>query len=216
MESSSLRITEVFHSIQGESLSAGKPTVFVRLTGCPLRCNYCDTAYAFEGGERYTLEELTERVLDYRCGDVCITGGEPLAQPNVLPYMKALADAGLNLSIETSGALSIDAIDTRVRVVLDLKTPASGEQHRNLYENIPHLKPYDEVKFVLCDRADYEWARLTLDRYQIVERVAAVHFSPSQGELDPAELAEWILADRVPVRLQLQQHKVIWGDKQGV
>lgn len=216
MESLSLRITEVFHSIQGESLSAGKPTVFVRLTGCPLRCNYCDTAYAFEGGERHLLEQLIERVLDYRCGDVCITGGEPLAQPNVLPYMKALADTGLNLSIETSGALPIDAIDTRVRVVLDLKTPASGEQHRNLYENIPHLKPCDEVKFVLCDRADYEWARLTLDRYQLVERVAAVHFSPSQGELDPAELAEWILADRAPVRLQLQQHKVIWGDKQGV
>jgi len=212
----SLRITEIFHSIQGESLSAGVPTVFVRLTGCPLRCSYCDTAYAFEGGERYSLAALVEQVAGYRCSHVCITGGEPLAQPNVLALMTALADTGLELSIETSGALPIGPIDERVRVVLDLKTPGSGELARNLYDNIELLKPSDEIKFVLCDRVDYDWASLMLDRYQLIGRVAAVHFSPSQGELDPAQLAEWILADRLAVRLQLQQHKVIWGERQGV
>jgi len=216
MEPSSLRITEIFHSIQGESLSAGIPTVFVRLTGCPLRCHYCDTAYAFEGGQRQSFEQIIATVLDYRCSHVCITGGEPLAQPNVLQLMQQLAEAGLSLSIETSGALPIEPIDPRVRVVLDLKTPASGELQRNLYDNIDHLKAVDEVKFVICDRADYEWALLTTDRYRLTERAAAVHFSPSQGQLDPALLAEWILTDRADVRLQLQQHKVIWGDKQGV
>lgn len=216
MEPLSLRITEIFHSIQGESLSAGVPTVFVRLTGCPLRCSYCDTAYAFDGGERYSLAAVAEQVASYRCTSVCITGGEPLAQPNVLPLMADLADAGLALSIETSGALPIAPIDPRVRVVLDLKTPGSGELARNLYDNIDQLKAVDEVKFVLCDRADYDWASLMVDRYQLIDRVAAVHFSPSQGQLNPAQLAEWMLADRLAVRLQLQQHKMIWGDRQGV
>lgn len=216
MEPLSLRITEIFHSIQGESLSAGVPTVFVRLTGCPLRCRYCDTAYAFDGGERYSLAAVAEQVASYRCTSVCITGGEPLAQPNVLPLMADLADAGLALSIETSGALPIAPIDPRVRVVLDLKTPGSGELARNLYDNIDQLKAVDEVKFVLCDRADYDWASLMVDRYQLIDRVAAVHFSPSQGQLNPAQLAEWMLADRLAVRLQLQQHKMIWGDRQGV
>ena len=216
MDALSLRITEIFHSIQGESLSAGLPTVFVRLTGCPLRCQYCDTAYAFEGGERHTVGQIVSAVRQYRCPQVCITGGEPLAQPHVHALMAALADAGLQLSIETSGALPTDMIDPRVRVVLDLKTPGSGELERNLYTNIDHLKAGDEVKFVLCDRADYDWARLCIDRYQLPQRVAAIHFSPSQGQLDPALLAEWILQDRAQVRLQLQQHKIIWGDRRGV
>ena len=210
-----LRITEIFHSLQGESRTVGLPTVFVRLTGCPLRCVYCDTAYAFSGGEMMDLAEITARVADYAPRYVTVTGGEPLAQPNCLSLLKALCDAGYEVSLETGGAISLEGVDPRVVTVLDLKTPASGEVHRNDYDNIARLRADDQVKFVICDRADYEWARFKLDEYGLPERVADVLFSPSFGQLQGRELAEWILADNLPVRLQLQLHKLLWNDERG-
>lgn len=212
----SLRISEVFFSLQGESRSAGLPTAFIRLTGCPLRCHYCDTAYAFTGGEQWSLEQVQDRLRGYRARHVCVTGGEPLAQPGCTALLTTLCDAGYNVSLETSGALSIAGVDSRVSIVLDLKTPASGECSRNLMSNIPLLKPADQVKFVICDRKDYNWARATAEQYDLASRVDEVLFSPSYEELAPAELAEWILNDSLPVRMQLQLHKLIWGDKPGV
>lgn len=213
-----LRITEIFHSLQGEARTAGRPTVFVRLTGCPLRCGYCDTAYAFSGGESRTVETILEEVAQYAPRFITVTGGEPLAQPDCAALLTALCDlpSAPEVSLETSGALSIAGLDPRVSVVLDLKTPGSGEVSRNLWENIPELKPSDQVKFVLCDRADYEWARLKLEALALAERVAEVLFSPSTGVLAPDTLGGWILEDRLPVRMQLQLHKIIWGDRPGV
>ncbi len=211
----SLRITEVFYSLQGEARTVGLPTVFVRLTGCPLRCVYCDTAYAFSGGEQWTLGQVLTEVAGFRPRYVTVTGGEPLAQPACLPLLEALCDAGYEVSLETSGALPVAAVDPRVVKVLDLKTPASAEAHRNDYANIAHLTPRDQVKFVICDRADYEWARFKLDEYRLDERVSDVLFSPSHGQLHGRELAEWILADNLPVRLQLQLHKLLWNDEPG-
>ena len=216
MSEVSLRITEIFHSLQGETSTVGLPTVFVRLTGCPLRCGYCDTAYAFEGGERQTIDQIMAQVASYGARYVTVTGGEPLAQPHCLTLLGKLCDAGYRVSLETSGALSVAEVDPRVVKVVDLKTPGSGESHRNLYDNIVHLNPHDEIKFVICDRQDYLWACLKCDQYQLDSKVAEVLFSPCQGVLQPAELAEWILADRRSVRLQLQQHKLIWGDRPGV
>jgi 7-carboxy-7-deazaguanine synthase len=211
----SLRITEIFYSLQGEARTVGLPTVFVRLTGCPLRCVYCDTEYAFQGGEQLRLDTIIEQVLAYSPRYVTVTGGEPLAQPACLPLLSMLCDAGLEVSLETSGALSVEGVDARVVKVLDLKTPASGEADRNDYSNIDRLLPQDQVKFVICDRRDYDWACFKLDEYALAGRVADILFSPSFGQQDATELAEWILADNLPVRLQLQLHKLLWQDAPG-
>ena len=210
-----LRITEIFYSLQGETRSAGLPTVFVRLTGCPLRCHYCDTEYAFYGGELHTLEAIVEQVAEYKPRYVCVTGGEPLAQPNCLPLLTALCDQGFEVSLETSGAMSVAAVDPRVVKVLDLKTPGSGEAGRNDYANMPLLDAKDQVKFVICDRADYEWARFKIDEYGLTERAGDVLISPSFGQIDHTALADWIVADNLPVRFQLQLHKLLWSDEPG-
>ncbi|TNE81862.1 MAG: 7-carboxy-7-deazaguanine synthase QueE [Gammaproteobacteria bacterium] len=216
MEQTSLRITEIFHSLQGESSTVGLPTVFVRLTGCPLRCEYCDTEYAFYGGERQSLQQVLDAVASFGTRRVCVTGGEPLAQrEGCLALLTALCDQGYAVSLETAGALSVADVDPRVVKVMDLKTPASGEAQRNLYENIALLQPTDQLKFVICDRRDYEWARLKLDEYSLPERVGEILFSPSHGSLEARELAEWILEDRLPVRFQLQLHKLLWMDQPG-
>jgi 7-carboxy-7-deazaguanine synthase len=215
MTSSSLRITEIFHSLQGETSSMGLPTVFVRLTGCPLRCGYCDTAYAFSGGEIIAIDEILATVADYHCRYITVTGGEPLAQPQCLELLKKLCDQGYRVSLETSGAMAIHDVDPRVVVILDLKTPGSGESQRNLEANIGALKPIDEVKFVICDQRDYVWARAKLQQYDLPNRVAEVLMSPAYEMLAPRSLAEWILSDGLAVRLQLQLHKLIWGDQPG-
>ncbi len=210
-----LRITEIFYSLQGESRPVGYPTAFVRLTGCPLRCTYCDTAYAFHGGIRLTLNEILQQVAGYGARNVCVTGGEPLAQRRCPDLLSALCDAGYDVSLETSGALAIDAVDPRVCIVLDLKTPASGEGERNLWSNLEHLKPDDQIKFVICDRADYEWACAMLTQHDLTGR-CPVLFSPAWGDEDFARhVAEWILADRLEVRFQVQLHKILWGDRPG-
>jgi len=210
-----LRITEIFYSLQGESDSVGLPTVFVRLTGCPLRCGYCDTTYAFRGGEWMELPQILERVSDYGVAHVTVTGGEPLAQDGCKALLARLCDAGHRVSLETCGALDIAGIDPRVVRVMDLKTPGSGEMARNRYRNIGLLRPADQVKFVICDQRDYLWAREQLEQYRLARR-CGVLFSPVAGRQDPAELAEWILRDRLPVRFQLQLHRVLWGDRPGV
>ncbi|AXO90894.1 7-carboxy-7-deazaguanine synthase QueE [Pseudomonas parafulva] len=210
-----LRITEVFYSLQGETRTAGLPTVFVRLTGCPLRCQYCDSAYAFSGGTVRTLDDILEQVAGYRPRYVCVTGGEPLAQPNALPLLKRLCDAGFEVSLETSGALDISKVDTRVSRVVDLKTPGSQEAHRNLYANIDHLTANDQVKFVICSREDYDWAVSKLIQYNLDQRVSEVLFSPSHHQVSATDLADWIIADNLPVRFQLQLHKLLWNDEPG-
>ncbi len=215
MTQASLKITEIFYSLQGESNTVGLPTVFVRLTGCPLRCGYCDSEYAFYGGERLALDEILARVAAYKPKYICVTGGEPLAQRECLTLLGLLCDAGYSVSLETSGALPVDDVDPRVVKVMDLKTPGSGEVGRNRWENIPLLAPQDQIKFVICNREDYEWARFKLDEYQLNTKVAEVLFSPSFGQITPLELAEWILADNLPVRFQLQLHKILWNDSPG-
>lgn len=212
---SDLRITEIFYSLQGETRTVGLPTVFIRLTGCPLRCGYCDTEYAFHGGDKWSIEAILAEVGQYKPHYVTVTGGEPLAQPNCWPLLQALCDKGYEVSLETSGAISLNGIDPRVVTVMDLKTPASNESSRNCYENIPLLTPKDQLKFVICDRQDYEWARFKLDEYRLAERVDEILFSPSFGQLEATKLAEWILADNLPVRLQLQLHKLLWDDAAG-
>ena len=208
-----LRISEIFFSLQGETRTVGLPTVFVRLTGCPLRCVYCDTAYAFEGGQLITIDDVVAEVARYAPRYVTVTGGEPLAQPNVHALLQQLCDAGYEVSLETGGAMPIDEVDVRVSRVVDLKTPASGELSRNCYDIIAHLNRHDQIKFVLCDRADYEWARLQIDQYQLHEKVDEVLLSPAFGQLSYRDLADWIVADNLPVRMQLQLHKMIWGDE---
>lgn len=209
-----LRITEIFYSLQGEGRSVGWPTVFVRLTGCPLRCGYCDTRYAFQGGEWRSLDAILDTVASWRSRHVTVTGGEPLAQKPCLTLLQRLCDAGYEVSLETSGALDIGPVDPRVVRVMDLKTPGSGEVERNRYGNIPLLTTRDQVKFVVCDRADYDWSVEQLNRYRLAER-CEVLFSPVYGQLAPRELAGWILADQLPVRFQLQLHKILWGDEPG-
>ncbi len=209
-----LRITEIFHSLQGEARSVGWPTVFVRLTGCPLRCGYCDTAYAFQGGQWRTIQAILAEVAGYGARHVCVTGGEPLAQKRCIDLLHRLCEAGYEVSLETSGALDIAAVDPRVARVVDLKTPGSGECARNRLENLDLLTARDQLKFVICDRADYDWAVAML-RDNALDARCEVLFSPSHAQLRPRELAEWMLADRVPARFQLQLHKILWGEEQG-
>lgn len=209
-----IRITEIFYSIQGESLTVGVPTVFIRLTGCPLRCQYCDTTYAFHGGERYTLPRILSTVQSYDAQYVCVTGGEPLAQPHSQTLLTTLCDAGYHVSLETSGAMNIALVDQRVTIVMDLKTPGSGEGHRNLLTNLPHLKPTDQIKFVICNRADYDWAVAFIQKKSLANKLTLL-FSASWHELNATQLADWILADRLPVRLQTQLHKLLWQDERG-
>ena len=209
-----LRITEIFLSLQGESCTVGIPTVFVRLTGCPLRCQYCDTAYAFHGGESLSLVEVMQRVADYGVRHVTVTGGEPLAQKACLSLLAQLCDAEYVVSLETSGALAVDEVDSRVTKVMDFKTPGSGEVAKNRFANVEHLTAHDQVKFVICDRADYEWSKQVTAEQRLTER-CEVLFSPSAQQLPARELADWIVADRLPVRFQIQLHKYLWGDEAG-
>ena len=211
-----LRITELFYSLQGEARTSGRPTVFVRLTGCPLRCQYCDSEYAFHGGQQQSIDDICTEVASYKPRYVTVTGGEPLAQPNCLELLTRLCDAGYEVSLETSGALDIAAVDDRVSIVLDIKTPGSGEAQRNLYNNIALLKPNDQVKFVICDRQDFEWARFKISEYQLNDKTTEVLFSASFDQLQPVELANWVIEENLDVRLQLQVHKYLWGDKPGV
>lgn len=218
-----LRISEIFHSLQAESTRVGLPTVFVRLTGCPLRCVWCDTTYAFTGGETLPLAAILERVAAFECPTVCVTGGEPIAQAACHSLLTALCDAGYSVSLETSGALDISAVDARVSRIVDIKAPGSGEVEKNRWENLAQLRPADEVKFVLASRADYDWAKDVLAGRHEKSALAGRHltdlcpvlFSPVADRLPPTQLAEWILADRLPVRFQLQLHKVLWGAERG-
>ena len=209
-----LRITEIFHSLQGESITVGLPTVFVRLTGCPLRCHYCDTTYAFKGGEWLDLDNIINKVASFQCKHVCITGGEPLAQPGCQNLVSLLCEQGYFVSIETSGAFDISQLDKRAMIVMDLKTPASGESGKNRLNNLPHLKPTDQIKLVLCNRDDYLWARSLIQQKEL-NTSAQILFSPSWGELDPTSLANWIVEDKLAVRFQLQLHKILWNDAPG-
>jgi 7-carboxy-7-deazaguanine synthase len=209
-----LRISEIFYSLQGETSRVGLPTVFVRLTGCPLRCTYCDTSYAFSGGQDMSIAQILEQVALHHARYVTVTGGEPLAQKNCLPLLRALCDASYEVSLETGGALDMREVDTRVMKVLDIKTPASGEMKKNLWSNLAALNAHDEIKFVLCDEADYVWARQVMNEHDLVSK-CAVLFAPVQGKLSPTELAEWILRDHLPVRMQVQLHKLLWGNERG-
>ncbi|RPE79463.1 7-carboxy-7-deazaguanine synthase QueE [Vulcaniibacterium tengchongense] len=209
-----LRITEIFLSLQGEARSIGWPTVFVRLTGCPLRCQYCDTAYAFHGGQWWAIDDILAEVARHGARHVCVTGGEPLAQKRCLGLLRRLCDAGYEVSLETSGALDIAEVDPRVSRVLDIKTPGSREAHRNLWSNLARLTPHDQVKFVICSREDYDWAKGVLAEHRPHD-VCDVLFSPSFAQVDPTALADWIVADRLPVRFQLQLHKILWHDAPG-
>jgi 7-carboxy-7-deazaguanine synthase len=210
-----LRVTEIFFSLQGESKSSGRPTVFIRLTGCPLRCVYCDTAYAFSGGMQYTLEEILQQVRTYNCPYVCVTGGEPLVQPNCLALLRDLAEAGYHVSLETSGAIDVSGVDERISKVMDLKTPASGEMEKNLFTNIPLLGINDQIKFVIGGERDYQWAKSIVETHKLIDRVGEVLFSPVYESLAPAQLAQWILSDQMNVRMQIQLHKILWQDARG-
>jgi len=209
-----LRVSEIFYSLQGESTFSGLPTVFIRLTGCPLRCQYCDTTYAFKGGETMEAEALLQQVTQYSPRYVCVTGGEPLAQKDCHKLLVDLCDLGYQVSLETSGALDISEVDDRVIRVMDLKTPASGEVDKNRYENLDLLSKKDQLKFVLCDESDYQWAKQMLDEYQLSGR-CEILFSAAEGQLKPEMLADWIIRDQLPVRMQVQLHKILWGGGAG-
>ncbi|UNK49023.1 7-carboxy-7-deazaguanine synthase QueE [Lysobacter sp. S4-A87] len=209
-----LRITEIFLSLQGEARSIGWPTVFVRLTGCPLRCQYCDTAYAFHGGEWHQIDDILAEVAGHGARHVCVTGGEPLSQKRCIGLLQRLCDAGYEVSLETSGAIDISQVDTRVSRILDIKTPGSMEVHRNLWSNLPLLTPHDQVKFVICSREDYDWAKGVVAEHGLTA-VCDVLFSPSFTQIKPSDLADWIVADKLPVRFQLQLHKILWNDEPG-
>jgi len=209
-----LRLTEIFFSLQGEASRAGLPTVFIRLTGCPLRCVWCDTTYSFTGGEPATIASVLDEVAKYPVRQVCVTGGEPLAQKECLPLLSALCDAGYDVSLETSGALDIAAVDPRVARIMDLKAPDSGESDKNRWENLPFLTPRDEIKIVVASRADYEWAREAIRNYKL-DAICRVLLSPAAGLVDATALADWILADGLDVRFQMQLHKLLWGNAKG-
>jgi 7-carboxy-7-deazaguanine synthase len=209
-----LKITEIFLSLQGEARHAGWPTVFVRLTGCPLRCQYCDTAYAFHGGEWWSIDDILAEVARHGVRHVCVTGGEPLSQKRCIGLLQRLCDAGYEVSLETSGAIDIADVDPRVSRVLDIKTPGSAEVHRNLWSNLPLLTPHDQVKFVVCSRDDYDWAKAVVQEHGLAGK-CEVLFSPSFAQVTPRELADWIVADRLPVRFQMQLHKLLWNDERG-
>ncbi len=209
-----LKITEIFTSLQGEADTAGWPTVFVRLTGCPLRCQYCDTAYAFHGGTWWDIDDIVAEVLAQGVRHVCVTGGEPLAQKRCLVLLQKLCDAGMDVSLETSGALDVSAVDPRVSRVVDIKTPGSAEAARNRWENLPLLTARDQIKFVICSREDYDWAKALVAEHELVKR-CTVFFSPSKGEITARRLADWIVEDRLPVRFQMQLHKILWNDEPG-
>lgn len=211
---SRLRITEIFYSLQGETRTVGLPTAFVRLTGCPLRCQYCDTAYAFHGGQWMEIDDILQKVASYKPAYVTVTGGEPLAQKACHELLTRLCDVGYEISLETSGALCVSQVDSRVVKVLDLKTPASEECKKNRYENIEYLSPQDQVKFVICNYEDYEWAKTKLKEFNLPQR-CQILFSPSYKQIIPADLANWIIADNLPVRMQIQLHKILWGDVAG-
>ncbi|RMH14030.1 MAG: 7-carboxy-7-deazaguanine synthase QueE [Gammaproteobacteria bacterium] len=213
-EALSLKVTEIFYSLQGESTLTGLPTVFIRLTGCPLRCQYCDTEYAFHGGKNMTLKEIQQATAAYSCNHVLVTGGEPLAQKNCLPLLQQLCNQGYQVALETSGARPIEEVDPRVTCIMDIKTPGSGESDKNRYENIEHLKRQDQIKFVICHRKDYEWSLDLIHQWQLANRCELL-FSPSKDQLNPVKLAEWILEDHAPVRMQIQLHKLLWGDTPG-
>ncbi len=213
-ETTTLRINEIFFSLQGETSRVGLPTVFVRLTGCPLRCGYCDTAYAFTGGENISIAEILNRIAHYKTNYITVTGGEPLAQKACLVLLTALCDAKYSVSLETSGALDLSQVDLRVCKVMDIKTPGSGEVTKNNWENLIHLTPKDEIKFVLCNEADYQWAGEIIRRKQL-SQLCPILFSPVYDRLNPATLASWILRDELPVRMQLQMHKLLWGEGPG-
>ena len=224
-----LRLTEIFYSLQGEAITSGLPTIFVRLTGCPLRCVYCDTEYAFSGGERQSLETIMATIANFPCKRICLTGGEPLAQPNAIELMKRLLNDGYEISLETAGALTVENVPPAVSIVMDLKTPSSGEVDKNLWSNLDYLTQHDQIKFVIMNRTDYDWARAKLVDYKLNELVGTVWFSPmfnvaqedTVNDTSPEvpvlarELAEWMLADSLPVRFQLQLHKIIWADAKG-
>ncbi|MBF7682701.1 7-carboxy-7-deazaguanine synthase QueE [Acinetobacter sp. B5B] len=218
-----LKITEIFYSLQGEADAAGLPTVFIRLTGCPLRCTYCDTTYSFDGGQRQSLESIIETAKSYNTPYICVTGGEPLAQPNCITLLHQLCDLGFEVSLETSGALDVSKVDSRVSKVLDLKTPTSGEDHRNMMSNLDYLTTKDQIKFVICNQIDYEWSKQQVLSYQLNKKVNTVWFSPAfavekgQAKLPQfaRDLAQWLLDDQLPVRFQLQLHKLLWQDETG-
>ena len=214
MKNDDLRISEIFYSLQGESRSVGLPTVFIRLTGCPLRCQYCDTSYAFSGGETQGIAHIIQQVAQYKTRYITVTGGEPLAQPGCLELLKQLVDKDYSVSLETSGAIDVAKVDPRIVKVMDLKTPASEEEQRNLYTNLQYLGSQDQLKFVICNNDDYVWAKEKIAKYQL-DKQCEVLFSPAMGQQDPKQLAEWILHDQLPVRFQLQLHKVLWGDVAG-
>lgn len=213
-EKMSLRITEIFFSIQGETSKIGLPTVFIRLTGCPLRCQYCDTSYAFYGGEVMLFEDIIHRVTKFNCKDVCVTGGEPLAQANSKKLLKDLADLDFQVSLETGGSISLEGIDERVKIIMDIKTPDSGESTKNRWENLELLKQTDELKIVICSREDYQWSKEIIEQYKISEK-CPILFSPCAESIDPRDLAEWILTDQLPIRFQMQIHKILWNNQPG-
>ena len=213
-EKMSLRITEIFFSIQGETSKIGLPTVFIRLTGCPLRCQYCDTSYAFYGGEVMLIEDIIHQVTKFNCKDVCVTGGEPLAQANSKKLLKDLADLDFQVSLETGGSISLEGIDERVKTIMDIKTPDSGESTKNRWENLELLKQSDELKIVICSREDYQWSKEIIEQYKISEK-CPILFSPCAESIDPRDLAEWILTDQLPIRFQMQIHKILWNNQPG-
>ena len=212
---SQLKIFEIFYSLQGESSRVGLPTIFIRLSGCPMRCHYCDTAYAFQGGSMMAVDEIMEAIKKYDTRYVTVTGGEPLAQKEVLSLLKVLADQNYDVSLETGGGISIKEVDPRIKIILDIKTPESGEEKKNHWENLNLIHAKDEIKFVLCNREDYDWAKKILDQYKLTER-CHVLFSPVYQKLNTTDLGNWILEDQLPVRLQIQLHKLLWGEKPGV
>ncbi len=210
-----LKVNEIFYSLQGETTRTGLPTVFIRLTGCPLRCGYCDTEYAFHDGEKISIGDILRKIAGWRTRFITVTGGEPLAQKGCIDLLRLLCDEGYDVSLETSGAMDVTDVDSRVCKIMDIKTPGSGEEKKNRWDNLKHITQHDQIKFVICDRHDYDWARAKILEHRLNERCHEILFSPSHGQMDTTQLADWILADQLPVRLQIQLHKYLWGNVPG-